>query len=33
MEKGDPGLDVDVGLSAKGHPPLEIFERAMAGKM
>jgi glutathione S-transferase len=33
MAKSDPGLDVDVGLSAKGHPQLEIFEKAMAGKM
>jgi glutathione S-transferase len=33
MAKGDPGLDVDVGLSAQGHPQMELFERAMAGKM
>lgn len=33
MAKSDPGLDVDVGLSAQGHPQMEIFARAMAGKM
>jgi len=32
MEKGDPELNVDAGLSAEGPPLLEIFKKAMEMK-
>jgi glutathione S-transferase len=33
MQKSDPELDLQAGISAKGPPPIEIFAKAMALKM
>ncbi|PVH94094.1 glutathione S-transferase [Periconia macrospinosa] len=32
MKKGDPDLDIEAGISAKGPPLMDIFAKAMAGK-